>query len=72
MNKENKYLGNLKGVKIHPVKKPLSELATVGLRLNKAQIKKLATMLEQAISNGAESLVLTGHRAEHRVTVLFE
>lgn len=72
MNKESKYLGSLKGVKIHPIKKPVSELATVGLRLNIEHIKKLRGMLEQAIAKQAESLVLTAHRRDNHVTLLFD
>jgi hypothetical protein len=72
VNKENKYLGHLKAVKLHPVKKPVAELATIGIRLNAEQLKDLTQMLQDAISKGAQSVVLTGHRSERRLTVLFE
>ncbi len=70
MSKETKYLGSLKKVKIHPIKKSVVELATVGLRLNSEQMQELLSMLAEAIEQGAQSLVLTAHRRDNHLTVL--
>jgi hypothetical protein len=71
MSKETKYLGSLKKVKIHPVKKPLADLATIGLRLDNQQLKQLSVMLAKAIDQDAQSVVLTAHRCDSHLTILY-
>lgn len=72
MNKETKYLGSLRNVKIHPIKRSIEDLATVGLRLDSKHIEKLYAMLGNAIEQHATTLVVTGHRRDSHVTLLFD
>jgi len=71
MSKETKYLGSLKKVKIHPVKKPINDLATVGLRLDNKQLKQLLAILAKAVDGDAQSVVVTAHRSDGHVTFLY-